>query len=707
MIKHRYIYLTICTIFISFYANTSSFNSLGQTGLINLPSAESKEEQSIYFTFTRNSYKKLGTITVSPFDWLEASYFYYRPDDLLWGGAKGLYLDKGFNVKFSYKPKSIFLPKFAVGLDDFAGTGQFTKEYIATTYSFNNLKFTSGIGWGKFVGKNSINNPMTVFKESFEKRLSQSDNYSSGGNLSYDLWFRGDSALFAGLEIKVPYINNLNFKIETDPFDYFKFGCCGEGLSNDSFEERRDESNYNIGLSYSYKNFGNIDFSYINGNTFNLSLSFGFSSSKSLRKKNKFQPNIKNTEYQLDKKNEFYLDVLENLNANKLFLQTANFSDDEIEITIDSEEHFNPIIYASRSAYITNEIAKLNGIEPKKISVGHITRGSQLNSITFRSSDLNLKTRYPNILVKRNTLVKDIDPKKYENHEFKPRVNFPIFINNISPDIRTHIGSPERFLYSGIGIKLDTEIQFNREYVFYSSVGRNLEDNFDEKISRPSSQLELVRTEIVDYLQQSSDDFYVANMQVERIWSPIKNIYSKLSFGLLEPMYGGLASEVLYKPFNSNFAFGIEINKIKKRNYDQKFEFLDYKTSTRHFNIAYYEPRTNILAKWSYGKYLAKDSGYTLDLSRRMPSGWRAGFFFSRTNVSAEEFGEGSFDKGFYFNFPLNIFSKDYSKEVNGFKFRTMTRDGGQKLELNNRLIDSFYGSSRAEIEENWLNYLN
>ena len=207
---------------------------------------------------------------------------------------------------------------------------------------------------------------MTVFKESFEKRLLQSDNFSSGGNLSYDLWFRGDATLFAGLEIKVPYLNNLNFKIETDPFNYFKLDAVGEGLSNESFEKRKDESDYNIGLSYSYKNFGNIDFSYINGNTFNLSLSFGFSSSKSLRKKNKFQPNLKNTEYKLDKKNEFYLDVLENLNANKLFLQTANISDDEIQITIDSEEHFNPIIYASRSAYIANEVAKLNGIEPKK-----------------------------------------------------------------------------------------------------------------------------------------------------------------------------------------------------------------------------------------------------------------------------------------------------------------------------------------------------
>ena len=36
-----------------------------------------------------------------------------------------------------------------------------------------------------------------------------------------------------------------------------------------------------------------------------------------------------------------------------------------------------------------------------------------------------------------------------------------------------------------------------------------------------------------------------------------------------------------------------------------------------------------------------------------------------------------------------------------------MTRDGGQKLELRNRLIDSFYGSTNIEINENWSNYLD
>ena len=39
----------------------------------------------------------------------------------------GYYLDKGFNVKFKYKPKNGNRPNLAIGLDDFAGTGFFTR----------------------------------------------------------------------------------------------------------------------------------------------------------------------------------------------------------------------------------------------------------------------------------------------------------------------------------------------------------------------------------------------------------------------------------------------------------------------------------------------------------------------------------------------------------------------------------------------------
>ena len=172
-------------------------------------------------------------------------------------------------------------------------------------------------------------------------------------------------------------------------------------------------------------------------------------------------------------------------------------------------------------------------------------------------------------------------------------------------------------------------------------------------------------------------------------------------------MYGGLVGEILYKPFRSNIALGLEYNDVKKREFDQGFSFQYYEISMPRFNFAYYHPKTSILTKWSYGKYLAGDVGYTLDLSRRMRSGWRAGFFFSQTNVSPEEFGEGSFDKGFYLNVPLSIFSKGYNKDIRGFSLRTMTRDGGQQLDIQNRLIDSFYGSTYSDINENWDNYLD
>ena len=682
-----------------------SYNTHGQTGLINLPSAEVHNEQSIFITLNRSAYSKLGTITVTPFSWMEASYFYYRPDDLLWGSTQGLYLDKGFNVKFSYKPKSKKYPTFAIGLDDFAGTGQFTREYIVSTYNFNNIKFTNGIGWGKYVGESSFSNPFEIINEKFGFRSAPIDDL--GGNPSYDLWFRGDATLFSGIEFKLNKIKNLSFKIETNPFDYFEYGCCGEGLSNDSIILRKKDSDINFGFSYKHSKYGNIDFSYVKGNTWNIFFSLGFSGKKSLRKKNKFEPKIENKTFNGNKKNEFYLDLLHNLNLNKLYLQSANIENDNLSLTIDSEEHINPIIYSSRSAYIAKKVSEINKFKFKRIEVGHITRDSMINSIAYRYDDLQLYNRYPNVLIKNNTNISNKDFKQHKSHEFKPRVIFPITRSSISPDIRTHVGSPERFIYFGLGLKATTEIQINRNIVINANIGRSFSDNFDQKVSDPNSALPHVRTEILDYLQQSSEDFYISYFDVESIWSPYKNTWAKLNFGYLEQMYGGLSGELLYKPYHSNIAISLEANSIRRRSYKQRLDFLDYKINTAHLNFAYYEPSSNILAKLSFGRYLAGDHGYTLDLSRRMPSGWKAGFFFTRTNVSAELFGEGSFDKGFYFNIPTSLFSAGYTKESTGFGLRTMTRDGGQKLELRNRLIDSFYGSSYFEVNENWSNYLD
>ncbi len=684
-----------------------SYNSFGQTGLIYTPSAEVASEGSIFFTLNKSDIWKLGSITATPFSWMEASYFYYRPDDLSWdipGSNVGLYLDKGFNVKFAFKPKNSKIPAIAVGLDDFAGTGQFTREYIASTLNFDNFKFTLGLGWGKYVGDKSFKNPLSLIHENFNSRAIAGGS-SQGGKLEYTKWFRGPVTYFGGFEWFIPHSKGLKLKVELDPYNYLDFSCCGDGESNQSFNLRKKDSNINYGLSMPLKGYGNIDLSFIKGNTVNLSVTIGQTFTSGKPKKKKFRPSLVNNKYTENKKEEFYRDLLDNLSNNKIYLQTANIKEKNLSITIDDPEVRNLIQSTSRAALIAKKVAEVDGYNFERISVGSIFRGSEINNINYDARDLKIKKNQPIELIIRNTDITSVRPMSYQGDEFKPLVKFPIIINNISPALRSHVGSPERFYYGGIGVNLETEIQFNRRLSLSSSLGKDLKNNFGKKSSDPNSNLPHVRTEIVSYLQSS--DEYINYFQFDYIHSPFKQTFIKLSSGIFEQMYGGYGGEILYTPFSNNLSLGVESYNVRRRDFEGRWKFFDYSVVTSHFNINYYEPRLNILAQYSYGNYLAGDTGYTLDLSRRMKSGWSAGFFFTQTNVSAEQFGEGSFDKGFYFKIPNDLIFRSYSKSYTGFSLKTMTRDGGQKLDLQNRLIRLFYNTNKNDISENWNGFLN
>ena len=56
------------------------------------------------------------------------------------------------------------------------------------------------------------------------------------------------------------------------------------------------------------------------------------------------------------------------------------------------------------------------------------------------------------------------------------------------------------------------------------------------------------------------------------------------------------------------------------------------------------------------------------------------GFYATKTDISAFEFGEGSFDKGIYFSIPLEVVSSKYRKNNASFVWKNLTRDGGAML---------------------------
>jgi hypothetical protein len=88
----------------------------------------------------------------------------------------------------------------------------------------------------------------------------------------------------------------------------------------------------------------------------------------------------------------------------------------------------------------------------------------------------------------------------------------------------------------------------------------------------------------------------------------------------------------------------------------------------------------NTLAQISVGRYLAKDIGTTINLSRKFDSGIIAGVFAAFTDVSAEEYGEGSFNKGFYFTIPFDFLQVRPTVRKGSISWIPLTRDGGQML---------------------------
>ena len=69
------------------------------------------------------------------------------------------------------------------------------------------------------------------------------------------------------------------------------------------------------------------------------------------------------------------------------------------------------------------------------------------------------------------------------------------------------------------------------------------------------------------------------------------------------------------------------------------------------------------------GNTWAGDVGYTFQVKRNFKNGTEYGVFFSRTNVSKEQFGEGTFDKGIF----IRVLSKYFWRPKTTWKISMAT----------------------------------
>jgi len=211
------------------------------------------------------------------------------------------------------------------------------------------------------------------------------------------------------------------------------------------------------------------------------------------------------------------------------------------------------------------------------------------------------------------------------------------------------------------------------------------------------TSLKRVRTLARQYYNQT---FRVNNLQVTYLDHFGDGIYTQAYAGYLESMFAGAGSEILYRPMNTNWAIGINGAYVKQRDPNSVFNLFEHEvhydsTTSRNYRVQtgtltghatlYWQPQfwslfDNSLFKISAGQYLAEDKGVTVDFSKQFASGVIAGVYATKTNLSASEYGEGSFTKGFYLSIPLDLMTVKPSTNRANLAWQPLTRDGGQKL---------------------------
>ena len=129
--------------------------------------------------------------------------------------------------------------------------------------------------------------------------------------------------------------------------------------------------------------------------------------------------------------------------------------------------------------------------------------------------------------------------------------------------------------------------------------------------------------------------------------------------------------------------------------------FQDYTTTTAMLS-AYYEFQNGFHGQLDVGRYLAGDVGATLTIDREFENGWRLGGYVTLTDVPAEDFGEGSFDKGIRLTIPFDYLLGQPSRREITNTLASLTRDGGARLNVQGRLYETVRDGHLADLDDGW-----
>jgi len=636
-------------------------SDFGVTGLIDIPTARMSADGTLTTTAAIQSRTNSYAITYQVAPWLEGTFRYTGLND--W-----FYWDRNYEAKVRLWEEQDYLPQVAIGIRDMVGTGFYNSEYLVASKAVGDFDFTLGMGWGRLAGNGVINNPLIQLSDRFADR--QAD-VGLGGKLSTGVFFSGEKAGFFGGIHYQPESLPVSLMLEYNPDQYDS--AFGKGVP-------RPKSPWSAAVKWQALPGVSLSLSRQHEEEWGIELS-AVLDTKSLpprRAAPLFTSSLdmapQDLPSQLNRRDWYDMLLYDVERSGLLLLEASIEPSSSVAILVMGNDQY--LVWADAIA----KMAVLADLHlPSSVNTFRIIAeeaGHRVQTIQMRRPSLaygqskQLVERQISVLPGRSLAV----PQRKTSF-FQKKVFFDVGVGTrlqlFDPD------DPARYqLYTKIG----ANVALPKSWTLTGVYGVDITNNFDESGRVNSgSVLPRVRSDVVKYLQQG--DTGLNSLYFEKRGSAYKGLHYRVFGGVLEDMYSGVGGEVLYQPFQSRLAYGLSANWVRQRDYDKSFKHLDYQTATAFASVYWASPFYNFDVAVHAGKYLAKDVGATVELRRTFNSGFMVGLWASMTNVSAEDFGEGSFDKGMFFKIPFDgLFGRNTRGSYNA-RIRPIQRDGGQRLE--------------------------
>ncbi|HFD4078988.1 TPA: YjbH domain-containing protein [Vibrio parahaemolyticus] len=680
-----------------------SQSDFGGVGLMQMPTGRMAPEGEFNFSVTGSDEYLFYNVTLQLMPWLETTIRYTRVHDLPYSSSfpdvDNEYTDKGIDFKFRLWEESEYMPEIALGVRDFAGTGLFDAEFIAATKRYSNSKlgtfdFTLGMGWGYLGTRDTVTNPFCKASDKFCDRPSEF--LSTGGTTNFDRAFKGPAALFGGIEYQTLH-KPLRFKLEYDGNDYSTdYPVVQAGV------DMTPHTPWNFGVLY---RLGMADFrlSYERGDTLvaGLTLNTNFNDMPSFWRD---EPTPEVEDNQPEELSDVDWErVTEDLDKIAGYQNTRIYVDDNTVTVVGEQKK-----YRDRTEAHEKAAAVLHNEMPDDIDTYAINERSRglVGEQTIISKEKYRDFAQVNYI---NPKIEDATEKASNKPSGESVYDgFERFDWGFAPKLVQTLGNAEDFYLFSVGLSGNASYWLTDNLEIGGSLYWDWYNNYDKfNYVTPPDGTTVPRVRTMFRAYQNEHAVTMSNLQLTWFQEYSDTMDQQFYAGYLESMFAGVGTEFLYRPQGANWAIGADVNVISQRDpqsyfgvYDEKWQnvpeygrpFQVIDKGFTGFVSGYYYPQweflQDLMIQVDVGQFLAGDVGTQINVSKQFKSGVIAGAFASFTDLSADEFGEGSFTKGFYLSIPFDIMTVKPSNNRANFSWQPLTRDGGQKLGRKYSLIE-------------------